>query len=210
MKGYHDISPRMGAAYDVFGNGKTALKVNIGQYLQGAYTGDAYTISNPGQTLVTSINRSWSDPNGNRVAECDFLNSAANGECGAWSVEQLGLLHAGHHRQSRGPRRAGARAIGTGSTASACSRRSRRGSRWRSAYNRRVWSNFFVTHNRALTAADYDEVTLTAPLESAPAQRRRLPGHVPHAQHAERPRRDGFVLHDRRRLRRRNALLARR
>jgi hypothetical protein len=32
------------------------------------------------------------------------------------------------------------------------------------SYNRRVWSNFFLTHNRALTAADYDEVTLTAPL----------------------------------------------
>jgi hypothetical protein len=35
------------------------------------------------------------------------------------------------------------------------------------SYNRRVWSNFFVTHNRALTAADYDEVTLTAPLNPA-------------------------------------------
>ena len=31
------------------------------------------------------------------------------------------------------------------------------------SYNRRVWSNFFLTHNRALTAADYDEVTLIAP-----------------------------------------------
>jgi hypothetical protein len=30
-------------------------------------------------------------------------------------------------------------------------------------YNRRIWSNFFLTHNRALTAADYDEVTLIAP-----------------------------------------------
>jgi hypothetical protein len=32
------------------------------------------------------------------------------------------------------------------------------------AYNRRVWSNFFVTQNRALTAADFDAVTVTAPL----------------------------------------------
>ena len=35
------------------------------------------------------------------------------------------------------------------------------------SYNRRVWSNFFVTHNRALTAADYDEVTLIAPSNPA-------------------------------------------
>ena len=29
--GYNDISPRVGVAYDLFGNGKTSLKVNIGQ-----------------------------------------------------------------------------------------------------------------------------------------------------------------------------------
>ena len=32
---YKDITPRMGVAYDVFGNGKTALKVNLGKYLEG-------------------------------------------------------------------------------------------------------------------------------------------------------------------------------
>ena len=36
VRGYHDITPRMGAAYDVFGNGKTAVKVNISKYLQSA------------------------------------------------------------------------------------------------------------------------------------------------------------------------------
>ena len=33
VRGYHDITPRMGAAYDVFGNGRTALKVNVSKYL---------------------------------------------------------------------------------------------------------------------------------------------------------------------------------
>ncbi len=133
VQGYHDISPRMGAAYDVFGNGKTALKVNIGQYLQGACTGDAYTISNPGQTLVTSINRSWSDPNGNRVAECDYMNPVANGECGAWSALTTGAPSTRPRPSIPPSSRVGARAIGIGSTASACSRKSRRRSRWRSA-----------------------------------------------------------------------------
>src|SRR5688572_636455 len=171
VKGYHDISPRFGAAYDVFGNGKTALKVNVGQYLQGAWTGDAYTISNAGSTLVTSINRSWSDNlaapagtpgRGDYVAQCDFLNPVANGECGAWSA-----LNWGSFNQTTTVNPAVLEGWGT------------RNRDWQIGvgvqqeilpqiavevtYNRRIWSNFFVTHNRALTAADYDEVTLTAP-----------------------------------------------
>ena len=31
------------------------------------------------------------------------------------------------------------------------------------SYNRRWWNNFFTTHNAALTPADWDQVTLTAP-----------------------------------------------
>ena len=38
------------------------------------------------------------------------------------------------------------------------------------SYSRRWWGNFFVTHNRALGPQDYDEVTLTAPIDP------RLPG----------------------------------
>ena len=32
---WNDINPRIGAAYDLFGNGKTAVKVNIGRYVGG-------------------------------------------------------------------------------------------------------------------------------------------------------------------------------
>ena len=53
MRGYNDITPRMGGSYDLFGNGKTAIKVSISKYLQAAYTGDVYTINNPAVTLVS-------------------------------------------------------------------------------------------------------------------------------------------------------------
>ena len=36
VRGYNDITPRFGVAYDLFGNGKTALKVNGGKYLEAA------------------------------------------------------------------------------------------------------------------------------------------------------------------------------
>jgi hypothetical protein len=162
VKGYQDITPRMGAAYDVFGTGKTALKVNVGQYLQGAWTGDAYTISNAGSTLVTSINRSWSDPNGDRVAQCDFLNPLANGECGAWSANNWGSFNQTTTVNPKVLEGWGTRnrdwQLGFGVQQEIAPQVS-----VEVTYNRRIWSNFFATHNRALTAADYDEVTLIAP-----------------------------------------------
>ena len=47
VTGYNDITPRGGCAYDLFGNGKTSLKVNVGKYLQSANNQENYTISNP-------------------------------------------------------------------------------------------------------------------------------------------------------------------
>ncbi len=32
---WKDVTPRMGASYDLFGNGKTALKVSLNKYVVG-------------------------------------------------------------------------------------------------------------------------------------------------------------------------------
>ena len=77
---YSDVTPRVGVAYDVFGNGKTALKVNVGKYLAAA-DGSSITGSqvNPLSRISTSVTRTWTDANGNYRPDCDLSNSAGAG-----------------------------------------------------------------------------------------------------------------------------------
>jgi hypothetical protein len=83
---YKDITPRMGLAYDVFGNGKTALKVNLGKYLEGVGVQLNYANTNPTLRVPTStgpfgvpgVTRTWTDANGNLQPDCDLLNPQAN------------------------------------------------------------------------------------------------------------------------------------
>ena len=44
---YKDVTPRFGVAYDVFGNGRTAVNMSIGKYLEGAGVSGTYANTNP-------------------------------------------------------------------------------------------------------------------------------------------------------------------
>jgi len=79
---YKDITPRMGVAYDLFGNGKTALKFNLGKYLEGVGIVSNYVNSNPTLRMPRStgvfgtagVTRTWTDRNGDFVPDCDLSN----------------------------------------------------------------------------------------------------------------------------------------
>jgi hypothetical protein len=89
---FHDISPRMAAAYDLFGNGTTAVNIHLGKYMVGQES-EIRPFGQPMGTisrLATSTNRSWNDLNRNFVPDCDLRNRAANGECGAMDNQSFG------------------------------------------------------------------------------------------------------------------------
>jgi hypothetical protein len=94
---WKDISPRVAAAYDVFGNGKTAVKANVGRFVAA----DIYTqarANNPVTRAVLNATRTWTDSNGNFAPDCDLPNpgaqnlTATGGDiCGALSNVNFGL-----------------------------------------------------------------------------------------------------------------------
>ena len=43
VTGYKDLMPRGGVAWDVFGTGRTSIKINAGKYVQNANSGLTYT-----------------------------------------------------------------------------------------------------------------------------------------------------------------------
>ena len=82
---YKDVTARMGLGYDLFGTGRTAIKVGLGKYLEGVgisgnYANTNPTLRMPQTTMVfgtAGVTRAWADANHNWVPDCDLLNPAA-------------------------------------------------------------------------------------------------------------------------------------
>src|SRR6185503_3677205 len=97
VTGYKDLSPRGGLAYDLFGNGKTSLKVNFGKYLEPTSNNNNYILSNPIGRIATTTARGWTDSNNNFVPDCNLRDPAAQnltatgGDiCGAMNAQTFG------------------------------------------------------------------------------------------------------------------------
>jgi len=164
---WKDLTYRSGFAYDLRGNGKTAIKVALNKYLLGQTLNGIGSAPNPMRSLVTNTNRSWNDRGGlginnDYVPQCDLLNPLANGECGpiantAFNTPVAGdtydpdLITGFNHRTSNWEFTAGVQhellprvALDVG-------------------YFRRIWSNFQVTDNLAVTPADFTQFSVTLP-----------------------------------------------
>jgi hypothetical protein len=167
---WHDLSPRSSLAYDMFGNGRTAVKVSLNHYL-GAQ--DRSTVfgadASPVGRLITSTTRAWNDANRNFVPDCDLVNPAANGECGVMANTAFGSTQPGRVYDPdtlRGlNKRVGNWQFAAGVQHEILPRVSLDVSYWRTWFD-----NMAVIESRALNATDYDEFSITAPRDP------RLPG----------------------------------
>jgi hypothetical protein len=180
VRGFNDITPRMGVAYDLFGTGKTSLKANFGKYLDAATNDSNYTENNPANRIQTTLSRGWTDNDGDRVVDCDILNPVAQSPtttghvdtCAATTGNSLRFANSLTGLDVVNPAILGGWGV--------------RGYDWQFgvaiqqevlprvsvevAYNRRWWGNFTVTENQALGANDFETWIATAPLDP------RLPG----------------------------------
>ena len=179
VNAYQDFSPRVGVAYDVFGNGRTAVKFNLGRYLAPATNDQLYAESNPARRVVSAIAaatpRSWVDGDRDFVVDCNLQDPNAN----TVGLDTCGAL-TGNNRNF------GSTGASTTVNPDLLSGWGVRPVDWQwgvnlqqqliprvaltAGYNRRWWGNYRVTDNRAVAPQDYERWTITAPQDA------RLPG----------------------------------
>jgi hypothetical protein len=181
VTGYKDFSPRGGAAWDVFGTGKTSIKLNVGKYLEAATNQALYLAPNPisriAGTAATGVTRAWTDANGNFTPDCDLmvltaqdLRAAGGDVCGQVSDLNFGRPLAVSDTYDPGVLggwsvRPGDWQLGASVQQELLPRVSAE-----LGYFRRWLTNFAVTDNRARGVNDYSPFTIAIPTDS------RLPG----------------------------------
>jgi hypothetical protein len=174
VRGYHDIAPRMGAAYDVFGNGKTAIKVTLAKYWQSASNDGNYQTANPASTFAQTTTHAWVDGNKNFVPDCNLLdrsrqdNQAAGDDlCGAWDNTNFGSIVTATTLNPEVLEGWGVRPFDWQFSAGVQQQLFSRVSAELS-FSRRSWGNFFFTDNRAIGPEDFDVLTFTPPASQGP------------------------------------------
>ena len=82
---WKDLNPRLGLAYDLTGNGKTAVKTSLSRYVASQTVGFASqfnplggTVTGTGFSGTGADTRTWTDPNGDRIVQGSELGPSGN------------------------------------------------------------------------------------------------------------------------------------
>jgi hypothetical protein len=157
---FTDLSPRLGIAYDMFGNGKTALKATLSRYVQTSSVGFARLL-NPLNTSVNSATRGWTDTNFDGIPQVSELQPLTNNAFGQVSVATRydpETITGFDHRRNNWE-------VSTTLSHEILSRVSAEVS-----YFRRAQGHFTATDNLDLGPTDFQSYCVTAPKDD------RLPG----------------------------------
>ena len=158
---WNDFSPRLGVVYDIFGDGKTAIKATANHYVRrngGTLAGQI----NPVNRDVLSATRTWTDANGDYLPQENELGPLSNSQFGRPNTLATTLdpeLLSGR----------GVRSYNWEFTVGV-QRELLPNVSANVAYFRRIYGNFTVTDNLAVAPGDFDPYCLTVPADS------RLPG----------------------------------
>ncbi|MEO8258770.1 MAG: carboxypeptidase regulatory-like domain-containing protein [Acidobacteriota bacterium] len=155
---WKNLSPRLGIAFDLLGNGKTAVKASIGRYLQADNLTTITGRANPAAAIVTSASRVWNDANNDFIPQSTELaafNQSTFGQSVITSRYDDEVL--------------AKRGFNWETSASIQHQLAPRVS-MTAGYFRRWYGNFIVTDNILVTPADYTPFCVAAPADA------RLPG----------------------------------
>lgn len=162
LPNWQDIGPRVGVSYDLFGNGRTALKATVSRYATTNTIGYA-RLNNPLFTSINSTTRAWSDANGDFLPQLNELGPLANsnfGQIRPTTVYDQSLSEGWHVRPGNWEYSAGFQhelIPGVGLDI---------------AYFRRSYFNFYALVNEAVSQSDFTPYCVNAPVDS------RLPSEI--------------------------------
>jgi outer membrane receptor protein involved in Fe transport len=158
---WKDLSPRLGVSWDLFGDGRTALKASTGKFVPPGGLAAAVT---PAVTSTARLRRSWIDANGDFIPQGNPANPLPNGELGPstnarWGQPVITLRNDPAIVEGWGVREFNWE-TSVGVQHELLPRLSVNAS-----YNRRVYGNFTVIDNLAVAPSAYSPYCITVPTD---------------------------------------------
>jgi hypothetical protein len=161
---WKDVNPRVSVAYDLFGNGRTALKGSASRGVQQESIAIARA-NNPANTVSTTTQRVWTDSDLDFFPDCDLTIAAANGECGGYLNPNFGISIPGTRYDRSIMEGWGVRPYNWEFSAGVQQEVMPRVS-VSAGYFRRINGNFQVTDNEALAVTDFTQYAVTVPTDA--------------------------------------------